>query len=91
MVIGPRTNPKTHELTQAILARALPDRFLTVMAPEDSFPPGHPMEGHTMQNGQPTAYVCQRRQVSSPVTNPVTLSQMLQLPQRQPQPGQAPN
>ena len=35
-----------------------------------------------MQNGQPTAYVCQRMNCTSPITNPVTLSQMLQLPPR---------
>ena len=40
-------------------------------------------------NGQPTAYVCQRQTASAPITNAVTLSQMLQLPQR-PQPGALP-
>ncbi len=43
------------------------------------------MFGRQMQNGQPTAYIGQRGQVSSPVTNAVTLTQMLQPPaQRQP-------
>ena len=85
VVIGPPTSPKTHELVSAILGCALPNRFLTVVAPGDPFPDGHPMAGRQMQNGQPTAYVCQRGQVSSPVTNAVTLTQMLQLPvQRQP-------
>jgi hypothetical protein len=82
VVIGPVSNPKTHELTNAIWGRALPNRFLTVVSPEDPFPAGHPMQGKGMQNGQPTAYVVQRGQVSAPITNPVTLSQMLQLPQR---------
>jgi hypothetical protein len=35
-----------------------------------------------MQNGQPTAYVCQRGNVSAPITNAVTLAQVLQLPVR---------
>jgi uncharacterized protein YyaL (SSP411 family) len=82
VVVGPRNNPKTHELVNAIWGRSLPNRFLTVMAPEDSFPAGHPAHGKGMLNGQPTAYVVQRGQVSAPITNPVTLSQMLQLPQR---------
>jgi hypothetical protein len=47
------------------------------------------MHGKTMVNGQPTVYVCQRQTVSAPINNPVTLSQMLQLPQR-PQPGALP-
>ena len=42
VVIGPLNNAKTHELVAAILSRPLPNRFLTVMAPEDSFPAGHP-------------------------------------------------
>ncbi len=90
VVIGPLNHPKTHELSNAVLGRALPNRFLTVVAPEDSFPAGHPMHGKTMQNGQPTAYVCQRGACSAPITNPVTLSQMLQLPAQRPQPGSKP-
>jgi uncharacterized protein YyaL (SSP411 family) len=90
VVIGPSNNAKTHELTNAIFGRALPNRFVSIVSPEDSFPEGHPMFGKTMQNGQPTAYVCARGTCSAPVTNPVTLSQMLQLPPQRPQPGQRP-
>ncbi|HTP78486.1 MAG TPA: thioredoxin domain-containing protein [Rhizomicrobium sp.] len=89
IVVGPLNNPKTHELSAAILGRALPNRCLSVIAPEEQFPEGHPMRGKGMQNGQPTAYICQRQTVSAPITNPVTLSQMLQLPQR-PQAGALP-
>jgi hypothetical protein len=90
VVIGPLNNPKTHELTAAILGRALPTKVLSVMAPEDAFPETHPMFGKGMQNGQPTAYVCQRGVVSAPIVNPVALSQMLQLPPPRPQPGAKP-
>ena len=90
VVIGPLNHPKTHELTAAILGRALPNRFLTVIGPDEAFPAGHPMFGKTMQNGQPTAYVCNRGSCSAPITNPVTLSQMLQLPPQRPQPGSRP-
>jgi uncharacterized protein YyaL (SSP411 family) len=38
-----------------------------------------------MENGQPTAYVCQHQNCSAPIANPVTLSQVLQLPARPPQ------
>jgi len=85
VVIGPPNHPRTHELTNAILGRALPNRHLIVMAPEDSFPQGHPMHGKTMQDGQPSAYICQRGVCSPPITNPVALSQMLQMPQQRPQ------
>jgi hypothetical protein len=89
VVIGPLNNPKTHELSAAILGRALPNRCLSVVSPDAQFPEGHPMHGKTMVNGQPTAYICQRNTCSAPITNPVTLSQMLQLPQR-PQAGTRP-
>jgi uncharacterized protein len=89
IVIGPLNNPKTHELTAAILGRALPNRCLSVVSPDEQFPEGHPMRGKTMVNGQPTVYICQRQTVSAPIANPVTLSQMLQLPQR-PQAGALP-
>jgi hypothetical protein len=89
VVVGPLNHPKTHELTAAILGRALPNRCLTVVGPDEVFPADHPMHGKTMVNGQPTAYVCQRQTCSAPITNPVTLSQMLQLPQR-PQAGALP-
>jgi len=82
IVMGPLNHPKTHELTAAILGRALPNRCLSVVPPDATFPEGHPMHGKTMLNGQPTVYICQRQTCSAPITNPVTLSQMLQLPQR---------
>jgi uncharacterized protein YyaL (SSP411 family) len=53
-------------------------------------PEGHPAHGKTMENGQPTAYVCQHQNCSAPIANPVTLSQVLQLPPRPPQAGQRP-
>jgi len=88
VIVGQLDNPKTHELANAVLGRALPNRTLTVVDPRQSLPPGHPAAGKTMQNGQPTAYVCQRQTCSAPISNPVTLSQVLQLPQR-PAQGQA--
>jgi uncharacterized protein YyaL (SSP411 family) len=36
-----------------------------------------------MLNGVPTAYICQRNTCSPPISNPVQLSQVLQLPQQQ--------
>ncbi len=82
VVVGPLTNPKTHELAAAVLGRALPNRLLVVIPPDEQLPEGHPAQGKTMQNGQPAAYVCQRGTCSAPITNPVTLSQALQLPAR---------
>jgi hypothetical protein len=82
VIVGQIDNPKTHELANAVLGRSLPCRTLIVVDPRESLPAGHPAQGKTMQNGQPTAYVCQRMTCSAPITNAVTLSQVLQLPAR---------
>ena len=79
-VIGPPSNHKTQELVAAINGRPLPNLCLTVVEPDAGFPVGHPLHGKTMENGQPTAYISQRGAVSPPITNPVNLSQILQLP-----------
>jgi hypothetical protein len=50
------------------------------LSPEEKLPENHPAYGKTMQNGQPTAYVCRGNICSSPVTSAVTLSQSLQMP-----------
>ncbi len=90
VVVGPINNVKTHELADAVLGRSLPNKLLVVVGPDQMLPPGHPARGKTMENGQPTAYVCQRQICSAPITNPVALSQMLQLPQTRPVPGARP-
>ena len=90
VVIGPRDSQKTRELVTAVLGRSLPNRLLMVVDPSEGVPEGHPAHGKTMENGQPTAYVCQHQNCSAPIANPVTLSQVLQLPARPPQAGQRP-
>ena len=90
VVVGPRDAQKTRELVTAVLGRSLPNRLLMVVDPSDVLPEGHPAHGKTMENGQPTAYVCQHQNCSAPISNPVTLSQVLQLPPRPQQAGQRP-
>jgi len=90
VIVGARDNPKTHELMTAVFGRSLPNRLLLVVPPGETLPEGHPALGKGMENGQPTAYVCQHQNCSAPIANPVTLSQVLQLPPRPPQAGQRP-
>jgi hypothetical protein len=90
VIVGPHEAQKTRELITAVLGRSLPNRLLMVVEPSEELPEGHPARGKTMENGQPTAYVCQHQNCSAPIANPVTLSQVLQLPPRPPQPGQRP-
>ena len=81
VIVGPNSDRRTHDLINAVMGRSLPNRVLTVIAPDEKLPDSHPAHGKAMQNGQPTAYVCQGRACSAPVTSAVTLSQLLQLPQ----------
>jgi uncharacterized protein YyaL (SSP411 family) len=82
VIIGGITSPKTHELVSAVMGRSLPNKTLLLLDPSDALPEGHPAHGKKMENGVPTAYVCQRMTCSAPISNPVTLSQVLQLPPR---------
>jgi uncharacterized protein YyaL (SSP411 family) len=87
VIVGPLTNPRTHELIAAVMGRSLPNRTLVIADPKQDFDENHPAHGKKMENGQPTAYVCVRETCSAPITNPVTLSQALQLPPQR-APGQ---
>ena len=80
VILGPRSHPKTQELIAAVHGRSLPQRTLQVADSGNALPLGHPAYGKPMENGLPTAYVCQRMTSSAPISNPVTLSQVLQLP-----------
>lgn len=79
-IMGERDNSKTQSLVQAVLGRSLPAKTLFIADPKEPLPEAHPAHGKTMENGQPTAYVCQNGTCSPPVSNPVALSQMLLLP-----------
>jgi uncharacterized protein len=85
VIIGTRNNTKTQELIAAVMGRSLPNRFLVVVDPDEKLPETHPAFGKKAEAGQPTVYICQHQNCSAPITNAVTLSQVLQLPPRPPQ------
>jgi uncharacterized protein YyaL (SSP411 family) len=82
VVVGPRNNPRTQELIRTVWGKALPNRLLYVVETGEALPAGHPAFGKGMQNGAPTAYLCQRNVCSPPITSAVALSQALTLPPR---------
>ena len=89
VVVGPRSNPRTQELIRTVWGKALPNRLLYVVESGEALPTGHPAFGKGMQNGAPTAYLCQRNVCSPPITSAVALSQALTLPPRPPAAGNA--
>jgi uncharacterized protein YyaL (SSP411 family) len=90
VIVGPLDNSKTQELVNAVLGRSLPAGTMMVVDPGEKLPEAHPATGKTMQGGVPTAYVCYRMACAEPITNPVTLSQALQMPFRIAMPAQQP-
>ncbi len=84
VIVGPRHNPRTQELLKAVWGKSLPNRLVYVVESADALPLSHPAFGKGMQNGAPTAYLCQRNSCSTPITSAVTLSQILTLPPRAP-------
>ena len=84
VIVGPRNNPRTQELIKAVWGKALPNRLVYVVESGEALPLSHPAFGKGMQNGAPTAYICQRNNCSTPITSAVTLSQVLTLPPRAP-------
>jgi uncharacterized protein YyaL (SSP411 family) len=85
VIFGQRGAPQTQELIRTAWGKALPSRLVLVVEPGEALPPGHPAEKGGMQNGVPTAYICQGANCSPPFTSAVQLSQLLTLPmQRDP-------
>jgi uncharacterized protein YyaL (SSP411 family) len=84
VVKGAADHAKTHELVAAVLGRSLPNKFLIVVPPDHALPEQHIAHDKAMVDGGPTAWLCQRGAISTPISNPVALSQILQLPQQRP-------
>ena len=82
VVFGSRANAQTQELIRTAWGKAFPGKVLVVVEPGDTLPPNHPCADVGMQNGQPTAYVCQGATRAGPIQRPVQLSQFLTLPQQ---------
>ncbi len=86
-VIGPRENPATGALLDAVFGRYLPNKVVAgrdaapVAAAPDaaSAPHGIPLlEGKEMVEGKPTAYVCQHYVCQLPVADAAALGQQLE-------------
>jgi len=54
-----------------------PDRLLIQVAPGAALPDSHPAHGRSMQNGQPTAWVCREMVCGLPVTDAAALARQL--------------
>ncbi|MFP3422389.1 hypothetical protein R0K19_23755, partial [Bacillus sp. SIMBA_161] len=62
---------------RAVLARDDADRLITVVAPDEALPEGHPAAGKGLVDGRPAAYVCRAMTCQPPVTAPQDLQELL--------------
>ncbi len=78
-VIGPRTDPATGELLEAVFGRFLTNKVVVgADSPQPNAINGNPLlEGREMSGGKPTAYVCQSYVCQLPVTNAQALEEQL--------------
>jgi uncharacterized protein YyaL (SSP411 family) len=79
-VVGWRGEAATEALLAAARSVSCPDRIITVVAPGQDLPAGHPAGGKTAIDEQATAYVCIGETCSLPVTDPAALVQELPQP-----------
>jgi uncharacterized protein YyaL (SSP411 family) len=80
VVIGHKGNARTQELVRAFWGKPVPSGMLIQIEPGDALPAGHPAAGRSMENGQPTAFICQAGNCSNGFTSAESLAHALILP-----------
>ena len=78
-IIGPRDDPSTGELLNAVFGRFLPNKVVVgAESPQPAAVAGNPLLGsREMTGGKPTAYVCQNYVCQLPVTDAHGLEEQL--------------
>ena len=77
VIVGHRQDPQSQDLLQGVFAACLPNRILTVIAPDDELPATHPAAGKTQMGGMATAFVCVGTTCSLPLTDKSELMEAL--------------
>lgn len=80
VVIGKKKDAATQALLRAFWSKPVPNGILIQLEPNDPLPPAHPLTGRGLEDGKPTAYICQRGECSAPITSPEQLALQLTLP-----------
>jgi uncharacterized protein YyaL (SSP411 family) len=77
VIVGDRNAPDAKALLAAVYRRNLPNRIVSVIAPDASLPSSHPAAGKGQSGGKATAYVCEGPVCSLPLTDAASLEQNL--------------
>ena len=73
VVVGARGDRATDALLRTIYDNSLPNRVVTVIAPNETLPETHPAAGKGQIDGVATAYVCEGQTCSPPLNDPDAL------------------
>ena len=77
VIVGTRGEAETDALLAAVFTSDTPNRVLSVIAPNETLPNGHPATGKGQIGGGATAYVCVGPTCSLPLTDPAALADAL--------------
>ena len=76
-VVGPGGDPATQALLAVARSRFLPNRIVEMAPPEGPVADLPLLEGKTLLNGKPTAYVCRNYACRAPTNDPEVLRRSL--------------
>jgi uncharacterized protein len=77
-LIGDHASAETETLRRAVYAISLPNRVVSMLAPDADLPAGHPARGKGRVAGRAAAYVCDGPVCSLPLTEPTALREALE-------------
>jgi uncharacterized protein YyaL (SSP411 family) len=77
VLVGTRGDGEIEAMIRAVYSLSLPNRVLSVVAPDGGMPAGHPAHGKNQKDGKPTAYLCVGPTCSLPVTDAEALRALL--------------
>jgi uncharacterized protein len=77
VIVGEPSDPATTALRDAVRRVSLPNRVLTLLAPDQALADGHPAAGKGLVDGKPAAYVCAGMVCSAPLTDAAGLREKL--------------
>ena len=77
VIVGDRGAADSRSLLRAVFSTCAPNRVVSVIAPDEALPDGHPAHGKTQLGGHATAYICIGTTCSMPLTNGVELAEAL--------------
>jgi uncharacterized protein YyaL (SSP411 family) len=73
VIIGTPDDAKTQALRSAVFSASLPNRILSVIAPDAVLPKSHPAHGKGQTGAMATAYICEGTVCSAPICDPEQL------------------